>query len=96
MSGILCASRNLTRLILESSRKTQASLYGTVTTQDCGTPAAKKLKAKKDKTPKGKLDDKYDKAPNSYAEKEPLKKHPNNINPETGEANGPAGPEPTR
>jgi len=44
------------------------------------------------KTPIGKLDDNV----HPDQEKEPLKKHPNNINPETGEVGGPAGPEPTR
>lgn len=34
--------------------------------------------------------------PHPYAEKEPLKPWPEGINPNTGERNGPAGPEPTR
>lgn len=44
------------------------------------------------KTPVGKLDE------NSHpdAEREPLKRWPNNTNPHTGEIGGPSGPEPTR
>jgi hypothetical protein len=54
-------------------------------------------KIKKDKkTPVGRLDDDYDEAPKSYDEKEPLKPHPNNVNPQTGEEYGPKGLEPTR
>jgi len=52
---------------------------------------AKKLK---DKTPKGKLDEKPLAHPNM--EKEPLPAWPDNINPHTGERGGPRGPEPTR
>ena len=67
-------------------------------TESCGSdgPVKKVNKAKKGKTPRGKFDDSYDDAAPSYVEKEPLKKHPNNINPLTGEKGGPAGPEPTR
>jgi len=54
-----------------------------------------KSKKKKTKTPKGRLDD-FDSAPPSNAEKEPLAPHPGGVNPETGEQNGPKGPEPTR
>lgn len=32
----------------------------------------------------------------AYTEKEPLKPYENNVNPETGEVNGPKGIEPTR
>lgn len=46
----------------------------------------------KDRTPKGKLDDN----PHPDAEKQPLERWPDNINPVTGEINGPRGPEPTR
>ena len=46
----------------------------------------------KGRTPTGKLDD--DAHPD--AEKQPLKPWPNNVNPHTGEINGPSGPEPTR
>lgn len=34
--------------------------------------------------------------PHPDAEKEPLERFPNDINPKTGERNGPRGPEPTR
>lgn len=61
---------------------------------DCST---KQIPKKRGKTPKGKLDDEFDEAPStSYHEKEPLKKHPGGINPDTGEYGGPSGPEPTR
>lgn len=46
----------------------------------------------KNRTPMGKLDVN----PHPDAEKQPLKPWPNNINPITGEVNGPRGPEPTR
>ncbi|CAF1528191.1 unnamed protein product [Rotaria magnacalcarata] len=46
----------------------------------------------KSKTPMGKLDEHS----HPDAEKDPLKPWPNNINPTTGEVNGPRGPEPTR
>jgi len=46
----------------------------------------------KSKTPMGKLD----KDAHPDAEKQPLKRWPNNTNPYTGEVNGPSGPEPTR
>lgn len=48
----------------------------------------------REKTPIGKLDEIEGAHP--YAEKEPLKPWPGGVNPETGERNGPAGPEPTR
>lgn len=48
----------------------------------------------KQKTPIGKLDEIEGTHP--YQEKEPLAPHPNNVNPVTGEVNGPRGPEPTR
>lgn len=46
----------------------------------------------KNRTPMGKLDE------NAHpdAEKQPLKRWPDNVNPVTGEINGPSGPEPTR
>ena len=46
----------------------------------------------------GKLD-KTEEGPTTvhpYQEKEPLKPHPENTNPSTGEVGGPKGPEPTR
>ncbi len=46
-------------------------------------------------TPIGKLDE-LPEGRHPYQEKEPLKKHPGGVNPETGEVGGPAGPEPTR
>jgi len=46
----------------------------------------------KSKTPAGKLDE----GAHPDGEKEPLKPWPNNVNPITGEINGPRGPEPTR
>ena len=46
----------------------------------------------KSRTPVGKLDD----GAHPDAEKQPLKPWPNNVNPFTGEVNGPSGPEPTR
>ena len=66
----------------------------TTNESDCGKPKAKPKK--KGKTPKGKFDDDYDDAPVSNSEKEPLQRHPNDINPKTGEEGGPRGPEPTR
>jgi len=65
-----------------------------ITPDNCGTK--KTTKSKKGKTPKGKFDDNFDDAPESYSEKEPLPKYKDNINPRTGEHGGPAGPEPTR
>jgi hypothetical protein len=55
-----------------------------------------KGKDEKKRTPLGRLDDEYDEAPKTYSEKEPLKPWPDNKNPNTGEINGPKGPEPTR
>ena len=49
----------------------------------------------KEKTPTGKLEE-QEEARHPYQEKEPLARHPGGVNPETGERNGPAGPEPTR
>ncbi|CAF0798560.1 unnamed protein product [Adineta steineri] len=51
-----------------------------------------KKSSTKGKTPMGKLDE--DSHPD--AQKQPLKPWPNNVNPHTGEINGPSGPEPTR
>lgn len=82
---------NLNR-VLSSTIRVESAKLSTKNTEK-GTPV--KAPKKKKGTPKGKLDD-YDAAAPSYQEKEPLKKHPNNINPVTGEANGPSGPEPTR
>jgi hypothetical protein len=63
-------------------------LQSTVTSnnKDTKTPTVK------DKTPMGKLDE------NAHpdAQRQPLKPWPNNTNPNTGEVNGPSGPEPTR
>jgi hypothetical protein len=62
-------------------------------TKKKSTTAAKK----KDKTPRGRFDEsEFDEAQPVFAEKEPLQKFPNNINPKTGEVAGPRGPEPTR
>ncbi|CAI9719084.1 Hypothetical predicted protein [Octopus vulgaris] len=54
---------------------------------------------KKGKTPTGKLDDPWsdltvDQQPS--VEYKPLEKFPDNTNPQTGEIDGPRGPEPTR
>ena len=49
----------------------------------------------KEKTPTGKLEEKEE-IRHPYQEKEPLARHPDGVNPNTGERNGPAGPEPTR
>lgn len=49
----------------------------------------------REKTPIGKLDEGIE-GNHPYQEKEPLKQWPNGVNPNTGERNGPAGPEPTR
>ncbi|XP_057341353.1 succinate dehydrogenase assembly factor 4, mitochondrial-like [Microplitis mediator] len=46
-------------------------------------------------TPIDKLEE-FEEGKHPYQEKEPLKPHPNNTNPETGEIGGPRGPEPTR
>ncbi|KAF6025462.1 SDHAF4 [Bugula neritina] len=50
-------------------------------------------------TPRGKLDS-FSELPEHVThpdqEKEPLERFPNDINPKTGEQNGPRGPEPTR
>ena len=53
-------------------------------------------KRPKPKTPTGKLDAADEEIRHPYQEKEPLKPHPNGVNPLTGERGGPAGPEPTR
>ena len=55
-------------------------------------------KGSKVKTPVGKLEESSPEAEvrHPYQEKEPLKRHPGGVNPDTGEIGGPAGPEPTR
>ena len=56
-------------------------------------------KKSRSKTPVGKLDeDKIElvDGKHPHMEKEPLKPHPDGINPKTGEIGGPRGPEPTR
>jgi hypothetical protein len=61
--------------------------------------AKKREKLKKASTPTGKLDDKVE---NEKVEARPVvqgvvfEPFPDNTNPETGEINGPRGPEPTR
>ena len=64
---------------------------------DSGGDAAKKSRSDivKEKTPTGKLEEQEEKR-HPYQEKEPLARHPDGVNPVTGERNGPAGPEPTR
>ncbi|XP_030054865.1 succinate dehydrogenase assembly factor 4, mitochondrial [Microcaecilia unicolor] len=47
---------------------------------------------KKPKTPQGR----FDETEESSAEKDPLERFPDNINPVTKERDGPRGPEPTR
>lgn len=74
---------------------TQCSRYSSDKDADCGTKK-QEAKKKKERTPKGRLDDEYDEAPATFVEKEPLEKHPGGVNPVTGEYGGPAGPEPTR
>lgn len=55
---------------------------------------------RKGKTPTGRFDDKWEneteESVESYVEKEPLERFPNDVNPVTGEIGGPRGPEPTR
>ncbi|KAJ8669384.1 hypothetical protein QAD02_000643 [Eretmocerus hayati] len=51
-----------------------------------------KLRAK---APLDKLEE-LEEGQHPYQEKEPLQPFPNNVNPDTGEQNGPRGPEPTR
>ena len=82
---------NSSKILFSTIRSESAKLSTSCGEKGVPVKATKKKKG----TPKGKLDD-YDAAAPSYSEKEPLKKHPNNINPTTGEANGPSGPEPTR
>ena len=93
-SLVLFGNRAVRQIISAPILRVQFAAYGSDATTD--KPKAKKVKSKKGKTPKGKFDDNYDEAAPSYAEKEPLKKHPGNKNPETGEYGGPSGPEPTR
>lgn len=58
-------------------------------------PKMQEFKKKlREKAPLGKLDEQPFDHP--AQEKEPLQPWPNNINPHTGEVNGPKGPEPTR
>ncbi|GAB1600079.1 succinate dehydrogenase assembly factor 4, mitochondrial-like [Argonauta hians] len=55
--------------------------------------------SKKGKTPTGKLDDPWSDLTveqNPAVEHQPLEKFPDNTNPQTGEIDGPRGPEPTR
>lgn len=72
----------------------QTGFYST--TKSCDKTKKSTETKKKGKTPKGRFDDEYDESPISYSEKEPLARHPNGVNPSTGEIGGPAGPEPTR
>ena len=90
------SSQIKSRVLPVSSVRANFALYSSSTSDSSPSKTTKKVKTKKGKTPKGKFDDNYDEARPSYAEKEPLKKHPNNVNQSTGEAGGPAGPEPTR
>ncbi|KAL4228227.1 hypothetical protein ACF0H5_013660 [Mactra antiquata] len=57
-------------------------------------------KRRKGKTPSGRLDEKWEheteESVESFVEKEPLERFPNDVNPTTGEIGGPRGPEPTR
>ncbi|OXU25339.1 hypothetical protein TSAR_015578 [Trichomalopsis sarcophagae] len=55
-------------------------------------PGSQKLRAK---APFDKLEE-LEEGKHPYQEKEPLEPFPDNINPATGESNGPKGPEPTR
>jgi len=88
------------RLVFNLNKLTQMRLLSTsfVARQDSAGEGCSKAEANakklKDKTPKGKLDEKQLAHPNM--EKEPLPAWPNDINPHTGEKGGPRGPEPTR
>lgn len=75
------------------TRNTQSILnYSKSTTENKeGCERGSDKPKKKTKTPKGRLDENYDDAPPVYPEKEPLKSHPNNVNPKTGEIGGPKG-----
>ena len=81
---------------LSSSGYIQRSsvLYNTLRLNSTATSTKPDAKnpAPKNKTPLGKLDE----GAHPDAQREPLKRWPNNVNPHTGEINGPSGPEPTR
>lgn len=68
------------------------------TNQSPPSGSKKKQRNVVEKTPKGRLEEHPPQEGDRHrdAEKEPLKKWPDGINPETGEQGGPAGPEPTR
>lgn len=89
------AFRKLLNPLLITQSSTQAMKHSTdEKSSNCS--ETKSTKKKRGKTPKGRLDEEFDDAPESYAEKEPLKPHPGGVNPNTGEIGGPRGPEPTR
>lgn len=82
--------------VLTSSRSIQKSSIcaNALRLHSTATPTSKgaSKSAVKDRTPLGKLDE----GAHPDAQKEPLKRWPDNTNPYTGEINGPSGPEPTR
>lgn len=95
MSKILSITRPLL-LNFSFSTKSASIQAGFYSTKSCDKTKKSTETKKKGKTPKGRFDDEYDESPISYNEKEPLARHPNGVNPVTGEIGGPAGPEPTR
>ncbi|XP_057372231.1 succinate dehydrogenase assembly factor 4, mitochondrial-like [Daphnia carinata] len=87
----ICVLKSLLR---QTARRHHVSFFSTSTT-DPSNGCASKATKKRVKTPIGKLDE-IEEGQHPYQEKEPLKPHPNNTNPATGEVGGPKGPEPTR
>jgi hypothetical protein len=84
-------------LCLRSSICTSRIVLATFSTrmhssESSSNQAATTKSKEKSRTPMGRLDDN----PHPEAEKQPLRRWPDNVNPTTGEIGGPSGPEPTR
>lgn len=95
----LVKTLNLTKNVNKTIFITNNVMRHSTSSSSCGGGDKSKkteLKKEKKKTPVGRFDDEFDDAPKPFDEKEPLKPWPNNTNPNTGEVNGPKGPEPTR
>ncbi|CAF0741737.1 unnamed protein product [Brachionus calyciflorus] len=97
MSRLIKISQNfLTKLNFINSPASLQIVHHSTDSSCDRSNKTKKQTTKKTKTPKGRFDEEYDESPQSYSEKEPLARHPDGVNPITGEVGGPAGPEPTR
>lgn len=91
---MLCKSRYVVRFSRSFCVQTPSKTNPNAEAQN-----EKKKRIVVEKTPKGRFEDRpHEEKEERHrdAEKEPLKKWPDGINPNTGERGGPAGPEPTR